>query len=60
MTDDRHKTDEGQGLGEADLAEDLEIRDAEAADAVKGGSADGENGAPAQGVKLNHSERVLP
>jgi hypothetical protein len=59
MADDRHK-DEGQGLDEADVAEDLEIRDAEAADAVKGGGADGDNEVPAQGVKLNHSERVLP
>lgn len=60
MAEDMREPDEGQGLDGADVAQDLEIKDAEVADAVIGGSADSENQAPDQGVKLNHSERVLP
>lgn len=60
MAEGTDEPNEGQGRDEADVAEDLEIKDAEVADAVRGGSTDGENEVPAQGVKLNHSERVLP
>lgn len=51
--------DEGQGLDEADVTHDLEIKDATEADGVKGGSST-EDDVPVPGVKLNHSERVLP
>ncbi len=37
MTDDKRRPDEGQGLDEADVTQDLEIKDAEEADRVKGG-----------------------
>lgn len=60
MTDDKHKPDEGHGLDEVDLTQDLEIQNAEEANAVKGGALSTEDDVPAPGVKLNHSERVLP
>jgi hypothetical protein len=37
MTDDTHAQDGPQGLDEAELAQDLELEDAEETDAVKGG-----------------------
>jgi hypothetical protein len=44
---------------EADLVQDLEVEDADA-DEVKGGAQSLGGDAPEPGVKLNHSERVLP
>lgn len=38
MTDEKRQQDEKQDLHEADLDQDLEIKDAEDADAVKGGA----------------------
>lgn len=38
MTDDKAKPDQDEALDDADVTEDLEIKDAEEADAVKGGS----------------------
>lgn len=37
MTDDTHEQDGPQGLDEAELAQDLEVRDAGETDAVSGG-----------------------
>lgn len=60
MTDDKRRPDEGQSLDEADVTQDLEIKDAEEADGVKGGSY-GKVDPPTQGLSsINHSERVLP
>ncbi|MGO9960308.1 MAG: hypothetical protein ACLP50_30755 [Solirubrobacteraceae bacterium] len=38
MTEGKHPEDPEQDLDEAELAEDLEIKDAEEADAIQGGA----------------------
>ncbi len=61
MTDDKRRPDEGQGLDEADVTQDLEIKDAEEADGVKGGWDLGKKEIATPGTDFaNHSERVLP
>lgn len=45
---------------EADLVQDLEVTEGGDADKVTGGSQALGVDAPQPGVKLNHSERVLP
>jgi hypothetical protein len=55
-----HRHTDVKAEQEADLVQDLELEEGVDADEVRGGAQSLTGDDPEPGVKLNHSERVLP